>query len=125
MARELALAHAEHSSIGEHGRAHLLDTLVDVEEHDEEDEGDAKRHLRPDAKPEPEREDRRQHHARERIDHFPVRVEPPPITGLRPNQKPTSTPASDPIANANSDSVKVIAKCLQILPSANHWKTCP
>ena len=69
------LAHAEHAGIGEHGRAHLLHALIHVEEHDEEDEGDAERDLRPDAKSQPEREDRCQHHARQRVDHLHVRIE--------------------------------------------------
>src|SRR5262249_38342141 len=60
---------------GEHGRAHLLHALIDVEENDEEYERDAERHLRPDAQPEPEREDRRQHDPRQRVDHLYVGIE--------------------------------------------------
>ena len=75
VAHELAVVHAEHAGVGEHGRAHLLDALIDVEEHDEEHERDAERDLRPDAEPEPQREDRRQHDARQRVDHLDVRIE--------------------------------------------------
>ena len=75
VAHQLPLAHAEHARVGEHRRAHFLHALIDVEEHDEEHQRDAERDLRGDAEPEPEREDRRQHDARQRVDHLHVRVE--------------------------------------------------
>ncbi len=75
MAHQRTVVHAEHAGIGEHGRAHLLDALVDVEEHDEEHQRDAERDLGPDAEAEPQGEDRRQHHAGQRVDHLHVGIE--------------------------------------------------
>ena len=49
VAHQLPLVHAEHARIGEHGGRDFLDALIDVEEHDEEHQRDAERHLRPDA----------------------------------------------------------------------------
>ncbi len=43
------------------------------------------------------------------------------IIGLRANQKPTSTPASEPITNASIASISVIHRCFQIVPSTNHF----
>src|SRR5262245_15705173 len=43
--------------------------------------------------------------------------------GWRANQKPTSTPPTDPMTNASTDSTRVIQRCLQIVPSANHLTT--
>ena len=54
MAHQLPLVHAEHAGVGEHGRAHFLDALIDIEEHDEEHERDTERDLRPDAEPGPQ-----------------------------------------------------------------------
>jgi hypothetical protein len=51
-----------------------LTPLVDVEEHDEEDEGHAERDLAGDAEPEPHREDRREDHARHAVERLDVRV---------------------------------------------------
>src|SRR5262245_48051612 len=75
MAHQLALAHSEHARICQHGRADLFHALIDVEEHNEEDQGEAERNLRPDPEAKPKRKDRRQHYARERVRHFYIRVE--------------------------------------------------
>src|SRR4029078_1496895 len=40
--------------------------------------------------------------------------------GWRANQKPTSTPPTEPITKARIDSHSVIARCFQITPVANH-----
>src|SRR5262249_57173980 len=40
--------------------------------------------------------------------------------GWRANEKPTSTPATDPMTKASTDSTSVIQRCFQIVPSANH-----
>ena len=42
------------------------------------------------------------------------------IVGLRANQKPISTPATEPITNASTDSTSVIQRWRQIVPSTNH-----
>jgi hypothetical protein len=42
---------------------------------------------------------------------------------LRANQKPISTPASEPITNASIASTSVIHRCRQIVPSTNHLMT--
>ena len=123
VAHQLPLAHAEHARVGEHRRAHFLDALIDVEEHDEEHQRDAERDFRRDAEPEPEREDRRQHDARQRVDHLHVRVEHRIDHGLRANQKPINTPASEPITKARIASTSVIHRCFQIVPSTNHLMT--
>src|SRR5205085_4910539 len=41
-------------------------------------------------------------------------------SGLRANQKPISTPPSEPITNASMASTSVIHRCFQIVPSTNH-----
>src|SRR5256714_12161342 len=41
------------------------------------------------------------------------------IIGLRANQKPIRTPASEPTTNASIASTKVIQRCFQIVPSTN------
>jgi hypothetical protein len=43
--------------------------------------------------------------------------------GLRANQKPISTPLSDPITKARRASTSVIQRCFQIVPSTNHLNT--
>ncbi len=75
MLEELALVHAEHAGIGQDRRRDLAHALIDVEEHDEEDEREAERHLRPDAESEPEREDRRQHDAGQGVRRLDIGVE--------------------------------------------------
>src|SRR3954470_23808970 len=45
--------------------------------------------------------------------------------GLRANQKPTSTPLSEPMKNASMASTSVIHRCFQIVPSTNHLNTRP
>src|SRR3954470_9430697 len=40
--------------------------------------------------------------------------------GWRANQKPTSTPPTEPITKARIDSHSVIARCFQITPVENH-----
>src|SRR5258708_28302342 len=42
--------------------------------------------------------------------------------GWRANQNPTTTPPSEPIANARIDSHSVIARCFQITPLRNQSK---
>src|SRR5665647_3033347 len=97
VAHQLPLAHAQHARIGQHRRADFLDALIDVEEHDEEHQRDAERHLRPDAKAEPEREDRRQHHARQRVDHLHIGIE------HRGGARLAREPEADQHAAARSD----------------------
>jgi len=75
MPGQLPFAHAEHAAVGKHGGADFLDALVDVEEHDEEHQRHAERDLGPDAEAEPQRKDRRQHHARQRIGHLDIGIE--------------------------------------------------
>src|SRR3954462_14537305 len=41
------------------------------------------------------------------------------IMGLRANQKPISTPASEPTTNASIASTSVIHRCFQMVPSTN------
>ena len=41
-------------------------------------------------------------------------------SGLRANQKPTSTPASEPIVKASSASISVTHRWRQIVPCTNH-----
>jgi hypothetical protein len=45
------------------------------------------------------------------------------IVGLRANQKPISTPPSEPMTNARIASTSVIQRCFQIVPSTNHFTT--
>src|SRR5258708_4282870 len=45
------------------------------------------------------------------------------MVGLRANQKPISTPASEPITKASIASTRVIQRCFQIEPSTNHFTT--
>src|SRR5215470_6666971 len=40
--------------------------------------------------------------------------------GCRANQKPISTPPTEPMTNASTDSISVIHICSQIVPSTNH-----
>src|SRR3954469_20688676 len=43
------------------------------------------------------------------------------MVGLRANQKPISTPPSEPMTKASIASTSVIQRCRQIVPSANHF----
>src|SRR5215475_1197482 len=45
------------------------------------------------------------------------------MVGWRANQKPTNTPAIEPITKASIDSESVIQRCFQIMPSANSFTT--
>ena len=118
VAHELALAHAEHAGVGEDRRAHLLDALIDVEEHDEEHQRDAERHLRGDAEAEPEREDRREHHARQRIDHLHIGIEHrgDRAAAARTRSRP-ARPPTEPMTKASTASTSVTQRCFQIVPS--------
>ena len=73
-AKELPARRAKHAGVREHDGAHLLHTLVDVEEDDEEHERDAEHDLRSDSQAEPHGEDRRQDHARHRVHRLDVGV---------------------------------------------------
>src|SRR5215471_9192121 len=75
MAHQLAFAHSKHARVGQDRGAHFLYTLVDVEKYDEKYKRHAERNLRPDAEAKPERKNRRQHNAWQRIDHLDVRIE--------------------------------------------------
>ncbi len=75
VAQQLPLVHAQHTGIGEHGGAHFLDALIDIEEHDEKDERHAERDLGPDAEAEPQHEDRGQNDARQGIRRLHIGVE--------------------------------------------------
>src|SRR5712675_1173531 len=75
MTQQLTLAHPKHLGIGKHGRAYFLDTLIDVEEHDEEYQRNPEHDLRQDAETEPKRKDRGQYDARQGIRHFHIGVE--------------------------------------------------
>src|SRR6476661_9528465 len=44
-------------------------------------------------------------------------------SGLRANQNPTSTPPTEPITKARTDSHSVMKRCFQITPVANHFTT--
>ena len=75
MAQQLARRRPEHPGVGQDHRADLFDALVDVEEHDEEHQRDAQRHLAGDAQTKPDREDRRQDDARHRVHRLDVGLE--------------------------------------------------
>src|SRR6187455_2749318 len=43
--------------------------------------------------------------------------------GCCANQKPISTPATEPMTNASIASIRVTQRCFQIVPSTNHLTT--
>src|SRR6185436_18914523 len=45
------------------------------------------------------------------------------MRGCWANQKPTRTPATEPMTKASIASISVIQRCFQIVPSANHLTT--
>src|SRR3569833_3147351 len=45
------------------------------------------------------------------------------MNGLRANQKPASTPPTEPITKASTDSHSVMKRCFQITPVENHLTT--
>ena len=72
---ELTLRRAQHAHVVDQHLARVADALVRAEEHHEEHERDRERDLRPDAEAEPEQKQRREHDARDGVQHFDVGIE--------------------------------------------------
>ena len=77
MAQKVRPAGTEDAGIGEHDRVDFPHALHGVEEGDEEDERNGKRHLRPETEPKPQHEDRSQHDAGDRVHCFDEGIENP------------------------------------------------
>ena len=77
MTQQIRTLGAQNAGIGKHDRVHFAHALHGVEEGDEEDERNRKRNLGPQAKTEPEHEDRSQNDTRNGVHGLDERIEHP------------------------------------------------
>ncbi|MNS99794.1 hypothetical protein D3C72_1342070 [compost metagenome] len=74
MTQQIRALRTKNAGIGKHDRVHFAHALHGVEERDEEDERNRKRNLRPQAKTEPEHEDRGQNDTRNGVHGLDERI---------------------------------------------------
>src|SRR6516165_7601603 len=72
---QLPFAGAEHPNAVDDAAISVPHALIRVEEHDKEDEGHSQRHLRPDAEPEPQKEQGGEDNAWDGVQHRNIRIQ--------------------------------------------------